>query len=40
MKYFREHEGVIDERIMKLQEVLRRKFAHTEEVFDFAKWAR
>ncbi len=40
MKYFRDHESVIDERIIKLRETFRRKFTQTGEVFDFAEWAR
>ncbi|MCJ1264973.1 hypothetical protein MMC22_004848 [Lobaria immixta] len=40
MKHFREHEGVIDERIIKLHYELNQRFAQTGQVFDFAEWAR
>lgn len=40
MKHFREHEGVIDERIIKLHDELNQRFAQTGQVFDFAEWAR
>ena len=40
LKYFREHEYIIDERVMKLCASLRRNFAHSGTIFDFSEWAR
>ncbi|KAL9025938.1 MAG: hypothetical protein Q9196_005318 [Gyalolechia fulgens] len=40
MRFFREHEWVIDELVTKLHEKIRRNFAQTGKVFDFAEWAR
>ena len=40
MKHFREHEGIINEEIVKLIHKLRSKFARNGGVFDFAEWAR
>ena len=40
MKFFRDHEAVVDERIIKLQETFEQEFARTGEVFDFAEWTR
>lgn len=40
MKHFREHEGVVDEQILRLHNKLQHKFARSGEVFDFAEWAR
>ena len=40
MKFFREHESVIDELVTKLHEKIQRNFAQTGKVFDFAEWAR
>lgn len=40
MKYFREHEEVVNEQIVNLNDILRHKIAQNGEVFDFAEWAR
>lgn len=40
MKFFREHETVVDGRITKLNATLHRNFARTSKVFDLAEWVR